>query len=55
MNKESKLKDFLQNSVSPIFERLIVDMLIDNPEDVVMRKKNALAKDKVLRRDCFFA
>ena len=40
MEKEAKLKDFLKKEVNPIFERLIVDMLIDNPSDIVKNFAN---------------
>ena len=36
MDKETKLKGFLKEQVNPIFERLVVDILIDHPKDIVI-------------------
>lgn len=29
------MRDYLQNKINPVFERLIVDLLIDMPSDFV--------------------
>jgi hypothetical protein len=39
MQKEQKFKEFLKTNVNPIFERLIVDMLIENPDNIVKNSR----------------
>jgi len=37
MGKENKMRNYL-NKINPVIERLIVDLLVDMPEDFVRRK-----------------
>jgi len=39
MGKENKMRNYL-NKINPVIERLIVDLLVDMPEDFVRTKNN---------------
>jgi S-adenosylmethionine:diacylglycerol 3-amino-3-carboxypropyl transferase len=34
-DKEDKLRKYLNEKVNPVFERLIIELLIDTPEDFI--------------------
>lgn len=35
MDRQAQMRDYLTHKINPVFERLIVDLLIDMPEDFV--------------------
>lgn len=36
MDKQSIMRNYMSQKVNPLFERLIVDLLISLPDDIVM-------------------
>jgi hypothetical protein len=36
MSKKDFLKGYLETKVNPILERLVVDLLVETPDDIVM-------------------
>lgn len=36
MSKKDFLKSYLETKVNPILERLVVDLLVDTPDDIVI-------------------
>lgn len=35
MERQGKMRNYLKNRINPIFERMIVDILIDTPDNLV--------------------
>lgn len=35
MDKEQRLRNYLTNQVNPIFEKLVIDILLDKPDKIV--------------------